>query len=232
MAKRIKHRGGLPPDRYLSTDEIGRLIRTTQRSAASGGIRGAANLMIVELLLGSGLRASELTALKMRDLPANHNKPLLFVRLGKGRISRTVSISTALAKKLTQFIKLYRPNAKPGSPLFRSERGFRRISWVVHRGDESGGRKKHEDSSRLTYASLYSKIRRLGKRAGISGLSPHKLRHTHLCVLYATAKDIRNVQDQAGHASPATTAIYARTSEPARRQQIEAVETALNRHNF
>ena len=50
------------------------------------------------------------------------------------------------------------------------------------------------------------------------------LRHTYLSQLYNVEQDLRFVQDQAGHASPTTTAIYAKTNNRARRRQVEALD--------
>jgi hypothetical protein len=48
------------------------------------------------------------------------------------------------------------------------------------------------------------------------------LRHTYLTRLYNVEHDLRFVQDQAGHARPTTTAIYAKTNSKARKRQVEA----------
>ncbi len=58
----------------------------------------------------------------------------------------------------------------------------------------------------------------------IGKLHPHMLRHTYLTRLYNVEKDLRFVQDQAGHASPTTTAIYAKTNNTARKRQVEALD--------
>ena len=72
--------------------------------------------------------------------------------------------------------------------------------------------------NRTGFASrLYEKIKQLGKKSGIGRLHPHMLRHTYLTRLYNVEHDLRFVQDQAGHASPTTTAIYAKTNSTARR---------------
>jgi len=59
---------------------------------------------------------------------------------------------------------------------------------------------------------------------GIGKLHPHMLRHTYLTRLYNVEHDLRFVQDQAGHASPTTTAIYAKTNSKARKRQVEALD--------
>ena len=47
------------------------------------------------------------------------------------------------------------------------------------------------------------------------------LRHTYLTRLYNVEKDLRFVQDQA---SPATTALYAKTNNTARKRQVQALD--------
>jgi site-specific recombinase XerC len=117
-------------------------------------------------------------------------------------VSRVVEISEKLKKRLERFVKLYRKGAKANSPLLVSERG-----------------------KRIIYRSIYAKIKRIGKQAGIGKLHPHMLRHTYLTRLYNVEKDLRFVQDQAGHASPTTTAIYAKTNNTARKRQVEALDS-------
>ena len=48
--------------------------------------------------------------------------------------------------------------------------------------------------------------------------------YTYLTKLYNMEKDLRFVQDQAGHASPTTTAIYVKTNNTARKRQVEALD--------
>jgi integrase len=60
--------------------------------------------------------------------------------------------------------------------------------------------------------------------AGVGKLHAHMLRHTYLTRLYYIEYDLWFVQDQAGHASPTTTAIYAKTSSKARKRQVEALD--------
>jgi site-specific recombinase XerC len=80
------------------------------------------------------------------------------------------------------------------------------------------------NGKRMIYRSIYEKMKKLGKNSGIGKLHPHMLRHTYLSRLYNVEHDLRFVQDQAGHASPTTTAIYAKTNVTARRRQVEALD--------
>ena len=207
MAKRkkAKKRGGLAPDKYLSETQLKKLRRYIRDKAnlarMRAGSRGVIDELIVELLVNTGLRASELCNLNIGDLPARHGKDCIWVRDGKGKVSRTVDISEKLKKRLERFVKLYRKGARAKSALLVSERG-----------------------DRIIYRSIYAKVKRIGEQAGIGKLHPHMLRHTYLTRLYNIEKDLRFVQDQAGHASPTTTAIYAKTNNKARRRQVAALD--------
>ena len=203
--KAKKNRGGLTPDKYLSEAQLLKLRRHVKDKAdlarMRGGTRGVVDELIVELLINTGLRASELCSLNISDLPMKHGKDCIWVRDGKGNVSRTIDIAEKLTKRLGRFVKLYRKRARAESPLLVSERG-----------------------ERMIYRSIYSKIKRTGEQAGIGKLHPHMLRHTYLTRLYNIEKDLRFVQDQAGHASPTTTAIYAKTNNKARRRQVKALD--------
>jgi len=232
MTRHQKHRGGLAPDKYLSDEEFDTLIAYVRQQGdiarQRGSRRAVVNQMIIETLLFTGMRAEELCSLQVRDLPLSHGKDVVYVRRGKGNVSRTIEISSDFAQKLTSFVKDYRKNAKPGSAVFVNERGYRRLRWKMQRPAKSDGRmieeNRSEHSSRLIYRSLYSKVRIIGQKAGLRRLTPHMLRHTYLTRMYNVKNDLRFVQDQAGHASPSTTAIYACTSAEARRQQVEAFD--------
>ena len=206
MAKRKStSRGGLAPDKYLSEEQLKRLRQYVKDMAdlarQRGSERAIIDELIVELFSNTGLRASELCDLNISDLPVSHGKDSIWIRDGKGKVTRTVDIPENLVKRLERFIKLYRKNAKPDDPLLASAKG-----------------------ERMIYRSLYEKIKKLGKNSGLGKLHPHVLRHTYLTRLYNVEHDLRFVQDQAGHASPTTTAIYAKTNSKARKRQVEALD--------
>ena len=206
MAKRkTKQRNGLSPDKYLSEEQLKRLRKHIKDMAdlarQRGSVRAIIDELIIELLANTGLRAAELCNLNIRDLPVSHGKDSVWIRDGKGKVARTVDIPENLRKRLERFVMLYRKGAKPNSPLLVSTKG-----------------------DRMIYRSIYEKCRKLGKQAGIGKLHPHMLRHTYLTRLYNIEHDLRFVQDQAGHASPTTTAIYAKTNNESRKRQLEALD--------
>lgn len=205
VKRKTTRRGGLPPDKYLSEDQLKRLRQYVKDKAdlarQRGSERAIIDELIVELLSNTGLRASELCDLNIGDLPVSHGKDSVWIRDGKGKVTRTVDIPESLAKRLDRFVRLYRKNYKPDEPLLASNNG-----------------------KRMIYRSIYEKMKKLGKNAGIGKLHPHMLRHTYLTRLYNVEHDLRFVQDQAGHASPTTTAIYAKTNNKARKRQVEALD--------
>jgi len=146
--------------------------------------------------------------LQIGDLPIGGDKNLIYVRTGKGKTKRTVEIGSKFTKKLRQFVRKYRKSTGVSDYLFISER--------------------NTEYKAYCYFSVYSKVKRIGRDAGIKTLTPHVLRHTYLTRLYNVERDLRFVQDQAGHCSPITTAIYAKTDQKNRRRQVEALEKQQN----
>jgi len=150
-----------------------------------GATRAIINELIVALILRTGLRASELCNLNIGDLPESHGENTIWVRDTTEKITRKVDIDSETDRILNKFVKLYRMNAKLEDPLFVSESG-----------------------DRLAYMSLYSKLKIIGRKAGIGKLHPEILRHTYLVRLYNFTQDLRLVQLQAGHLHSASTARY------------------------
>jgi site-specific recombinase XerC len=205
VKRKTTRRGGLSPDKYLSETQLKQLRQYVKDMADLARQRGSARAiideLIVELLANAGLRASELCDLNIGDLPVTHGKPSIWVRDGKGKVTRTVDIPESLIKRLDRFVRLYRKGAKTKAPLLASAKG-----------------------KRMIYRTIYEKMKKLGKKSGVGKLHPHMLRHTYLSRLYNVEHDLRFVQDQAGHASPTTTAIYAKTNSRARKRQVEALD--------
>jgi len=193
--RKNKHRGGLAPDKYLTESQMATLRAHAAKQAATLKSRRAqTDYVIVETLCLSGLRAAELCALQIRDLPCRHGKHVLMVRNGKGSVSRPVDVSPQLAETIKAYVDRYRAGAADDEPLFLGCHG-----------------------KPLAYRVLYSKIVRLGTGAGLA-IAPHRLRHSYATDAWRKSKDLRWLQDQLGHADPRTTAIYTKTGDELRRQ--------------
>ena len=135
---------------------------------------------LVELLYGSGLRASELVGLPRNAIASD--RPFLILK-GKGGRERMVPISD---------------RARAAVAAWREHVATDRI-WLFPSG------KKH-----LSRVRLYQIVRTLAGEAGIppDRISPHVLRHAFATHLLEGGADLRALQAMLGHADIATTEIY------------------------
>lgn len=91
----------------------------------------------------------------------------------------------------------------------------RRAPWVF----PGAGRTGHANP-----ATIWTYVRRVAEAAQMPPVKPHQLRHTALATALDRTKDLRAVQDFAGHARPETTAGYTRTTG----RRLEAVVSAID----
>lgn len=206
MAKRRAHPDIAEASRLTETQVqalVAHVRQQADQARCSGGSRAVVDEVIVLILLHAGLRPQELRALRIADTPAHHGKPQLNVAHNSGVAGRAVSIPHELIPVFERFVRLHRAGAQPGEPLLLSER-----------------------STPFSYMSLYSKLRRIGQDAGLPALHPAMLRHTFLVRLYEKERDLRLVQEQAGHARLKSTARHVRPRRPA--QRCEACGKSLS----
>lgn len=169
-----------PLPKVLGSDEIARLFETAEDRAASNEPLALRNLALLELLYGSGLRATELVSLARGALRTG--QPFLIL-LGKGSKERLVPIGS----RAEEAVNRWRENVPGSSP------------WLFPSG------KKH-----LSRIRLYQIVRTMAADAGIppERISPHVLRHNFATHLLSGGADLRVVQSLLGHADIATTQIY------------------------
>jgi integrase/recombinase XerD len=171
-----------PLPKVLSTAEIDRMFAVIEER---GGRANPAPLdlrlaALVELLYGSGLRATELVSLPRRALAAD--RPFLILR-GKGGRERMVPISDRARAAVARWLA----HVDEGSP------------WLFPSG-----------KSHLSRIRLYQLVRALAAAAGIAPerVSPHVLRHAFATHLLEGGADLRALQTMLGHADIGTTQIY------------------------
>lgn len=169
-----------PLPRILDELEVGRMFSSAEDRAASGQPSAVRNLALLELLYGSGLRASELVSLPRSAI--RPNQPFLILR-GKGGKERLVPISSRAQACVHRWAAL----APAGLP------------WLFPSG-----------KSHLSRVRLFQIVRALAADAGISPerVSPHVLRHAFATHLLSGGADLRVLQSLLGHADIATTQIY------------------------
>jgi len=169
-----------PLPRILDEQEVNRMFEAAEDRAASGEITAVRNLALLELLYGSGLRASELVSLPRGAVRAG--QPFLILR-GKGSKERLVPISSRADASVRKWLEL-----APGGTL-----------WLFPSG------KAH-----ISRMRLFQIVRAMAADAGISPerVSPHVLRHAFATHLLSGGADLRVLQSLLGHADIATTQIY------------------------
>ncbi|MDE8654355.1 tyrosine recombinase [Novosphingobium album (ex Liu et al. 2023)] len=171
-----------PLPRILSHAEVERFLARAEEDAAAGRPEAVRLLALLELLYGSGLRASELVSLPLAAVP--RDAPFLHVT-GKGGQQRLVPVGRRAGAALARWLAL-RP---AGSKFLFPSRGA---------------------SGHLTRVRLFQLLRDLAVRADIDPekVSPHVLRHAFATHLLEGGADLRVLQTLLGHADIATTQIY------------------------
>ena len=169
-----------PLPRVLDTQEVEALFADAEERAASGEPLALRNVAILELLYGSGLRASELISLPRGAL--RKGQPFLIL-LGKGQKERLVPISTRAEEAVARWLEHVPKDSR----------------WLF-----PGGK------SHISRVRLFQLVREVAGRAGIAPdrISPHVLRHAFATHLLAGGADLRVLPALLGHADIATTQIY------------------------
>jgi integrase/recombinase XerD len=164
--------------KFLTEDEIDRLLAAPNISTPEG-IRDRA---VLEVMYASGLRVSELVALKQADVDLLAG---LLVCHGKGSKERRVPLGKSSIHWLQQYAAVkagYGKQSFPNVFLHRGKPFTRHIAWAM--------------------------IKRHAERAGIKNVSPHTLRHSFATHLLQRGADSRSVQALLGHSDISTTQIY------------------------
>jgi len=178
----------------LSKEEVGRLI------AACGNLKHQTAL---SLAYGTGLRAAEVSALKVGDVDSE--RMTLRVEQGKGRKDRYAMLSPVLLDRLRVWWKVARaqgkmldggwlfPGLDPLDPL-----STRQLNRAIHLAADLAG---------------------IDKR-----VSMHTLRHSFATHLLEQKVDIRVIQVLLGHKKLDTTAIYTQVATDLLREVISPLE--------
>jgi integrase/recombinase XerD len=143
------------------------------------------DVAILEFLYASGLRATELCQLKLRDV----NMQVGIVRvLGKGMKERLVPVGKSALEAITNYLQTSRPKLDKTNEdhlfLSRSGKPMERIS-------------------------LWMLVEKYGRSCGLlKHISPHTLRHCFATHLIGGGADLRVVHELLGHSDIGTTQIY------------------------
>ncbi|WP_298161654.1 site-specific tyrosine recombinase XerD [Brevundimonas sp.] len=188
--------------RTLDRDEVVRLLTG---AAARDGASGVRMIALVELAYASGLRVSELLALRVE---AVRRDPAWLIVRGKGGKERLAPLNASAREAVKAWLILRdaaRPEKAADSP------------WLFPSGTTA---------SHLTPRRFAQMLDQAAVDAGIdpARVSPHVLRHAFATHLLEGGADLRVVQTLLGHADIATTQIYTHVA-------TDRLTQVVNRHH-
>jgi integrase/recombinase XerD len=172
--------------RVLSFDEVERLLAAPNLATDRGCLHAA----MLHLMYASGLRVSELCALRMADIDLQRG---LVAPRGKGGKRRLVPVGEVALDLVIRYLREVRAKRAGAEEtlLFVSPRG-----------------------GAFTREGFWKVVRRCAVDAGVVPLpSPHKLRHSFATHLLRGGADLRAVQAMLGHADLGTTEIYTHVAQ-------------------
>ncbi len=175
---------GIDRQKYLSRKEVKQLRTVTEAKAIvdlkKGRRKGLTMWMVVDMALSTGLRVSELAAIRIRDIDFKRGLLRVVRRKRKRQTTETLALGKDLIKHMKEYVKW---TGKTKGRLFVGERGS------------------------LAAQGLQQIWKAAIKQAGLpKELSIHSARHTLAVHLLKKTGNLRQVQKQLGHTSPVTTA--------------------------
>ena len=175
--------------RYLAVEDVDRLIEQPNVSTP----RGLRDRALIELLYATGMRVSELLALR----PADVNLAASYLTCsGKGDKQRIVPIGDEAGDWVKRYLR-------EGRHALLGKRSSPRL-FVNAKGGGPG----------LTRVGFWKILKAYARQAGLTkSLSPHMLRHSFATHLLERGADLRAIQMMLGHADLSTTQIYTHVLE-------------------
>jgi integrase/recombinase XerD len=184
--------------RVLSFEQVERLLATPDPTTDRGALHGA----MLHLMYASGLRVSELCALRTGDIDLQRG---LVSVCGKGGKRRLVPVGEVALDRIARYVRDVRPRTACKNRQSPGQSDVAAL-FVSPAASARGGHFTREGFWRL--------VRRYAVEAGIVPLpSPHKLRHSFATHLLRGGADLRAVQAMLGHADLGTTEIYTHVAQ-------------------
>lgn len=186
----------------LTTDEVATLLKACDsirtykmrldKNVVVARATAARDRMIIMILFDTGLRAQELCDLVIDDLDVGQHK--IRVRHGKGNKPRTVRFGKRCAKAIWEYLKdRLGPDTKPSEPLLRVA--------------------EQSDPRPMSRHVLRRLLKRMGERAGVKNVHPHRLRHSFATEYLRNGGKMLALQELLGHSDLKMVRRYAKFVE-------------------
>jgi len=183
----------------LDVDEVAMLLdevesgeKLTERQQKFHEQTKCRDLAIMTLLLGTGIRVSELISLKLTDV----NFDTGYITCVDSHKGRMIPMTPVAKDALVRYIRDGRPQ------LVKDENSI----WLF----------TNCSGDAMSRQGFWKLIKSYGKRAGIeSEITPHMLRHSFAAHLVCSGADLKSVQEILGHSDISTTQMYAHMNQTA-----------------
>lgn len=177
------------PPHTLTPEQVASMFRQIDVDQP-GGRRDFA---MFHLLYATGMRVSELVSLNLDDLDLVQATVVCPGRRGRSRRERTLSISEFVIEATRYYLDNVRPTLTMRHP---DEQAL----FLNHHGE------------RLTRQGFWLIIKGYARQAGITDITPHRLRHSFAVLMLREGKELRSVQEMLGHAHISTTQVYSQVA--------------------
>ncbi|MFW6120796.1 MAG: site-specific tyrosine recombinase/integron integrase [Petrotogales bacterium] len=191
---RTPKRGKTLPE-YVSHEDIQKLINSFHDTNL-----GKRNKAIVALMYYCGLRVSEVTSLKKRDVEL-YNDALIQIRSGKGNKDRVVPLSKKAEQLINEYLEVRESfnNSERLDELFIGIRG-----------------------ERVSRKSIHKMITKQANKVFPGRhITPHVLRHSCATHLLQRGASVKVVQEILGHSNVSTTSIYLHITDKEKRKAVK-----------
>src|SRR5271169_504203 len=169
---------------WLTRSQAQELVNATSKDSLRGWRDGA----MLGLLLGCGLRRSEVVGLNLDQLQSREGRWVIVNLVGKGKRLRTVPVPSWCKELVDAWVR--HSGVSDG-------RVFRRVL--------KGGQRQEAG---VTANVVWYAVKRCARQAGISNLAPHDLRRTCARLCHSCGGELEQIQFLLGHASVQTTERY------------------------
>lgn len=178
----------------LNRTEVARLLDLWARDRRPLGVRNSA---LLRLMIYTGLRRSEVVALRWDDI--DFEDQLVTVRQGKGGKERIAAIADMTDETIQSLYALWEAQTGAYDHIFPTM--------------TAGHNPRFYTDEAMNAETIVRVVGGSGKRIGIERLSAHDLRRTHITLALNSGAPLSDMQAQAGHANAATTLLYARPAD-------------------